>query len=345
MHTIWFAFLTGLTTGGISCLAVQGGLLASSISSSLPHADEDRPASWTHHWTHITMFLGAKFVAHLILGFFLGILGSSLVLSPKLMGIVQIVAGLFMLATAARIADLHPIFRYAVITPPRWAYRLLRGISRDESLFAPLALGFFTVLMPCGITQATMLVAVASGSPWLGAAIMGAFILGTSPIFIFLGTTVLTLLKRKLFAYVASGVVALFAVLSINGGLGLTGSFFTMGNIYRAATMSMDQLAYAKVGAVAGVASDGMQRVTVRVRSNGYTADATTLKVGVPVRLRLVADEAKGCARAFTIPGLGISKILPVNGEDEIVFTPKSTGSLTYACSMGMYTGSFTVIP
>ena len=26
------AFLTGLTTGGLSCLAVQGGLLASSIA-------------------------------------------------------------------------------------------------------------------------------------------------------------------------------------------------------------------------------------------------------------------------------------------------------------------------
>ena len=26
MYTIWLAFLTGLTTGGLSCLAVQGGL-------------------------------------------------------------------------------------------------------------------------------------------------------------------------------------------------------------------------------------------------------------------------------------------------------------------------------
>ena len=27
------AFITGLTTGGLSCLAVQGGLLASSIAT------------------------------------------------------------------------------------------------------------------------------------------------------------------------------------------------------------------------------------------------------------------------------------------------------------------------
>lgn len=285
------------------------------------------------------MFLGAKLVSHMILGFLLGMIGSTLILTPKLMGLVQIGAGLFMLLTAARIANIHPIFRYAVVTPPRWAYKFLRRITH------PFALGFFTILMPCGVTQATMAVAVASGSPWLGATIMGAFILGTSPIFFFLGATLLTLLKHKLFSYAAALVVVVFALYSINGGIGLTGSFYTFGNIYKAATMGYDQLAQARIGAVAGVASDGIQRVTISVGSNGYSADTTILKVGVPVRLRLIADAAKGCARAFTIPGLGISKVLPVSGEDEIVFTPKNTGSLAYACSMGMYTGQFQVIP
>ncbi|KKU82277.1 MAG: putative membrane protein [Microgenomates group bacterium GW2011_GWA2_47_8] len=235
MNTLWLAFLTGLTTGGISCLAVQGGLLA---SSSTP---EERTG-----YRPVGMFLLAKFIAHVILGFLLGAIGSTLLLSPKLMGFVQIGAGLFMLATAARIAEIHPIFRYAVIQPPRWAYKFLRRISH------PFALGFFTILMPCGVTQATMAVAVASGSPWLGAGIMGAFILGTSPIFLFLGATFLSLLKRKAFRFIAAAIVVGFAFFSINGGIGLTGSFYTLANVYKAATMSMDQLAYAKVGTVAG---------------------------------------------------------------------------------------------
>jgi hypothetical protein len=29
---LWVIFLTGLTTGGLSCLVVQGGLLATAIS-------------------------------------------------------------------------------------------------------------------------------------------------------------------------------------------------------------------------------------------------------------------------------------------------------------------------
>lgn len=345
MNTIWLAFLTGLTTGGISCLAVQGGLLASSVSQTTETGLLDGSQKKSVSFGVIGMFLGAKLVAHIILGFLLGMLGSTLVLSPMVMGFVQIVAGLFMLATAARIANLHPIFRYAVITPPRWAFKLLRRVSRDESAFAPLALGFFTILMPCGVTQATMAIAVASANPWIGAAIMGSFILGTSPIFFFLGAAVMTLLKHKIFSYAAAAAVAVFALYSINGGLGLTGSFYTLSNIYRAATSNIDELALAKAGTVAGVASDGIQRVTITVRSNGYTADASTVKAGIPVKLKLISDQANGCARAFTIPGLGISKILPVNGQEEIVFTPKNSGPLAFACSMGMYTGSFNVIP
>ena len=31
--SLWIIFLTGLTTGGLSCLAMQGGLLASVIAN------------------------------------------------------------------------------------------------------------------------------------------------------------------------------------------------------------------------------------------------------------------------------------------------------------------------
>src|SRR5512145_2984427 len=35
MSQLFVAFITGLTTGGLSCLAVQGGLLASSIAHQI----------------------------------------------------------------------------------------------------------------------------------------------------------------------------------------------------------------------------------------------------------------------------------------------------------------------
>lgn len=340
MNVIWFAFLTGLTTGGISCLAVQGGLLASAITTP-----EDvvltGVAKLKHKMSQVGMFVGTKLLSHTILGFFLGYLGSTLSLAPKTLGYVQIVVGLFMLATALRIANVHPIFRYFVIQPPRWAFRLLKNTSRSESFFAPALLGLFTVLMPCGVTQATMAVAIASGSPWLGASIMFAFILGTSPIFFALGATVVELLQKKIFSYAAAGIVALFAIMSINGGMGLTGSVYTLQNFYKAATTPISAI---EPGSVAGV-TDGVQEATITVRSNGYSSSVSTLKKDVPVRLTLVTNRTGGCARAFTIPDLRISKILPETGTEIIEFTPKKTGRLAYSCSMGMYTGQFTVIP
>jgi sulfite exporter TauE/SafE len=345
MNSIWLAFLTGLTTGGLSCLVVQGGLLASAVSARHGEVSDDLKISRGATWKAIGMFLISKLIAYTILGFLLGWAGSLLVLSPKILGMVQIGAGLFMLATAARIANIHPVFRYFVIEPPRWAYRLMRGVSKDSSSLAPAFLGFTTVLLPCGVTQATMAIAVASANPFTGAAIMFAFVLGTSPIFFALGAAVLELLKRKIFIYAAAAVVVVFAFLSINGGLGLVGSFYTFGNIYRAATIPIDQLAYAGGQVLGTRIINGVQDVTIDVYKNGYGPSSSTLKAGVPVRLTLRTDKVQSCTRAFTIPEYRIVKVLPETGEEIIEFIPTKIGRLAYSCGMGMFTGSFSVVP
>lgn len=337
MNIVWLAFLTGLTTGGISCLAVQGGLLASSLAT-VGGEGESKPASWKL----VAAFLATKLIAYTILGYLLGTIGATFLLTPKLMGTLQIVAGIFMIWAAARILNVHPIFRYGVVQPPRWVYRLLKNQTKNTTLFGPATLGFLTVLMPCGVTQATMALAIASGNPFLGAAIMGAFVLGTSPIFFLLGASVVELLKRKAFAYVAAGVVGVFAVLSINGGVALRGSFYTLQNLWRAATISPEELARG-IGPQAAII-DGKQNVQIDVQSNGYTSSVSTLKAGVPVRLSLVTKNTQGCSRAFTIPELNISQTLDVTGTQVVEFTPTKTGTLAYACGMGMYTGIFTVI-
>ena len=324
MSILWLVFLTGLTTGGISCLAVQGGLLATAIT-------DEGDQGLQKKLPLVALFIATKLLGYTILGFILGFVGSTLTVAPKVMGWVQIGAGLFMIATALRIIDAHPIFRYVVIQPPRWAFRIMKNTSRSQSLFAPALLGFLTVLLPCGVTQAAMAVAVASGNPFAGGAIMFAFILGTSPVFFVLGATVVELLQKKVFSYAAAGIIAVFAILSVNGGLGLIGSPYTLRNYYRAATTP-------------AVVRDGIQDIMITVRSNGYTASATTIKRGTPVRLTLTTDNTQGCIRAFTISDLGISKVLPVTGTEVIEFTPKKAGRLAYSCSMGMYTGAFEVL-
>jgi len=333
MNTIWLAFLTGLTTGGISCFAVQGGVLTSAVSQDV--GEDKSPRT---NYVGVLIFLLSKLIAYIIVGAILGAVGATLQFSPKIMGVLQIAVGLFMLATAARLIELHPIFRYTVITPPRWVYKVFHKQSHANSIFAPALMGALTILMPCGVTQAMMVAALSSGSITTGALTMGAFVLGTSPVFFALGAAFVVLLQKKVFTYIAAVIVCIFGLMAINGGLALTGSIYTFQNFYRAAVTPVQPTSRAIVG------SDGVSDVTIIVHDTGYDSDTQILQVGVPVRLHLKTDNVKGCSRSFVIPSENITKVLPASGEEIITFTPTKTGSLTYSCSMGMYTGEFTVV-
>ena len=148
-------FLTGLTTGGISCLAMQMGLLTAALTQS---------NSTSNRYSAITLFLGVKVVAYTIVGAFLGILGSVLVPSLNAQLLLQFIAALYMLVTALNLLKVHPIFRYFVIQPPKFVGKLLKNSKKTESMFTPALLGSLTVLVPCGVTQAMMLVAVSTSN-------------------------------------------------------------------------------------------------------------------------------------------------------------------------------------
>ncbi len=325
MDNIWLPLITGITTGGLSCFAVQGGLLTSAL------AQEGTGDVKYIKEKSILMFLLAKLLAYTILGALLGALGSSIVISPVWQGWLQIAVGLYMLATAGRLLDLHPVFKYFVIQPPKAFMRLARRGSQVGTFFAPAFLGFLTVLIPCGITQAMMLLAVTSGSAYLGASIMFFFVLGTSPIFFLIGLATTSLLKNRAFSVVAAAFILILGIISINSGQILRGSVHTLQNYWKVIANSTQA---AKTGNV----------VNITVSSNGYKADVNTLKVGVPVSLNLITNNVRSCALAFMIPAYNISKILPVTGKTTIEFTPTKVGLLTYTCSMGMYSGTFNVI-
>jgi len=324
MNQLWLAFITGLTTGGFSCFAVQGGLLTGALTESSKKQG-------------LTAFLAAKIIAYTILGFALGYLGSALSISPRVQGWLQIFIGLFLLATAARLLNLHPIFRYFVIQPPKGVLRFLKNRAQAKSIFTPAILGTMTVLIPCGVTQAMMLLAIGSGNPFWGAGIMLAFTLGTSPVFFAIGLAANQLLKKKAFAFVAAAFVLTIGILSVNSGQILRGSVHTLQNYWIVLVGTVDEV---KAATLTG----GKQDVTITVTNKGYTSDVNTLKAGVPVRLTLESNDVRSCARAFTIPDLNYFKVLPENGKEVIEFTPMKTGLLSYTCSMGMYTGFFNVV-
>ena len=330
MNTIWLAFITGLTAGGISCLAVQGGLLASSLSTT----PENRKKMGT------ALFIGSKIVAYTTLGALLGFFGSSLSISSTTQGWLQVIAGLYMIATAANLLQIHPVFRYVVIQPPKWAYRLLKKEAHRE-VFGSALLGALTVLVPCGISQGMMILAISSGNALTGALILAAFTIGTSPLFFVVGLTASEFMKRKAFVYIASALVFILGVNAINAGNALRGSAHTLGNYWAILTNVQTT---ERTQTLAAVDASGEQVATIDVTASGYTTKTTTLKVNVPVKLTLSSKNAAGCVQVFTIPEYKVKKLVPQNGMDEIVFTPTKTGRLSFSCAMGMYTGSFQVI-
>lgn len=333
MNNVWVALITGITTGGISCFAVQGGLLASSLTRQ--KEGEQKKA--------VLVFLVAKIVAYTVLGFLLGLLGSSLIISPIIQGYMQILAGVFMLVTVGKILDLHPFFRKLTITPPKSIFRILRRKSVDEGLFSSGILGGLTVLIPCGVTQAMILLSVSSGNAVWGSLIMFAFILGTSPVFFALGLTSEKILQTKSLKLIAALAIFYLGIISINTGQVLRGSVHNLQNYYLAAVGKLDRGQY-NSDQIAKQLPNGGQEAEISVSTYGYKTNTKTLRVGVPTTLKLTTQNTNGCSRAFTVPEYGISKILPESGVETITFTPKKTGRLAFTCSMGMYTGSFNVI-
>ncbi|MDO8341267.1 MAG: cupredoxin domain-containing protein, partial [Candidatus Woesebacteria bacterium] len=89
---------------------------------------------------------------------------------------------------------------------------------------------------------------------------------------------------------------------------------------------------------------NGVQEATIEVSNYAYKTNATSLKVGIPVKLTMVTKNVQSCSRSFVIPSMNINKILPSTGTKIIEFTPNKIGTLTFSCSMGMYTGSFEIV-
>lgn len=343
---LWLIFLTGLTVGGLTCLAVQGGLLASTIAVR-EEQDLEEGSYRKHNIFPVLAFLSTKFAAYVILGFILGAFGSALSISDNARIVMQLLAGAYMMAVALNLLNVHPIFRYVIIQPPRFLMGLVKDTTRSKEIFAPALLGALTVFIPCGTTLAMEAFAISSGSPILGAAIMGAFTLGTFPLFFGLGflTTILGDTFRTRFFKLAGVLVMYLGITTFNSSLVLAGSPVTLATIREAIPIYIDLSGGTSASEDSNVRIEGgVQVADVTVYPTSYTPNRLQVKSGIPVKLNLTPTGGFGCTAAFRIPQLGISKTLAQNATTPVEFTPSIKGKLTWTCSMGMYYGVIEVI-
>ncbi|MFF4694422.1 urease accessory protein UreH domain-containing protein [Streptomyces chattanoogensis] len=357
---------TGLLAGGASCAAVQGGLLAgavtrrrtsvpdsSPVSKSLPRfSGSTRLSRGAAPLAPVGAFLAGKLVSHTALGALLGVFGDALQPSPRTQAVLLLAAGALMVLFALDLFGVKAVGRL-VPRPPASFGRFMRRSAKTDAVATPALIGFATVLVPCGVTLSMELLAVTSGSSVAGAAVMAGFVLGTAPLFAVIGYA----FRRS--ARALSGRLA-----SLTGVVVLSIAVWTMASALQAGGwVSFDgpdrQTAAASSpftieggdqggsgaeevsdpGAPVRTDASGKQIVTVTV-TDFYTPSQFTAKAGVPTTLVLHGQGANGCARAFTLPELGVREIVQQNGDTKIDLGKRKPGTLRFSCAMGMKTGA-----
>lgn len=268
----------GLVAGAASCTAVQGGLLVGVAGSRDP-------------WL-VAQFLAGRFLSYTLAGALLGAIGSAVQLPPAARALLLVAAGITVIAYSVRLMR-RPVCRAA----------------RSRDLKAPL-MGAATILIPCGVTVGTEMVAVSTGSALSGAAVMAGFVVGTAPALALLGYLLRRVSQTRLAAL--AGAVALAA------GLWTVGSGLSLGGWLPSPT--------------APAAASTSARLTIWATRDGYRPGIVNAPAGVPVELVFKVAE-DGCTRTVTIDGRDVR--LPAT----VRLPPQRPGSLRYVCAMGMFSG------
>jgi sulfite exporter TauE/SafE len=253
-----------------------------------------------------------------VIGALAGGLGSIVSFSGGAKGIVQIVAGCFMVLMGLHLTGIFPSLR-------RWIPHLPRFLGKSDAYarHAPFIVGLLNGLMPCGPLQTMQLFALSTGNPVQGALAMMFFALGTLPLTVGLGVVAAYLGRRFMTGAIRVGAVLVFVmgVGMLVNGLRLSG--FSTPNLSSGGT------------AVAAQLMGETQVVKTELESGSYRA--IRVRAGVPLRWNMHVDGAalNGCNNRIVIPAFGIEKRLVV-GDNIITFTPTNDGIFPYTCWMGM---------
>jgi sulfite exporter TauE/SafE len=256
-------------------------------------------------------------------------------LTPLMSAVLYLAIGVFMLGNGLRMLNVHPIFRYFVIEPPKALTRFIRRRSKNGASFVtPLFMGTLTIFLPCGVTQAMMAAALGTGSALGGAALMFAFILGTTPLFFSVSyfATRIGATMEKYFTRIVAVTMLLLALVSIDAGLNLIGSPFSFSRSFNTA------FAAANLPGTQSGNGYAMNGYAIHVSENGYSPAVLHLPADKAISLEWVTENTQACSRSVVIPGLNYQKILPPTGRVRLDIPAQPRGTvLRYTCSMGMY--------
>lgn len=268
-----------------------------------------------------------RIISYTIIGGIVGTIGSVISFSGRMQGAVQLFAGIFMVIMGLNMLGVAPWLRKFNLTMPKQITKL---VSRKKGSNSPFIVGLANGLMPCGPLQSMQLYALSTGSMLSGALSMFLFSIGTVPLMFLLGLLSSVVSKKSAGKIVKFGavLVVVLGVSMFNNGLGLAGIGVSYGS---------------KSEAVKAVIKDGVQEVTIDLKSGSYTP--VIVEKGRKVRWTIRAEEGtlNGCNNKIIVREYGISQKLSL-GETVIEFTPTEVGTVPYSCWMGMIRSSIYVV-
>lgn len=334
--SLFVVLLIGLTAGISTCMALVGGLV---LGISAKHAEKHPEATSAQKFRPHLFFNLGRISSYFLLGGIIGLIGKAFQLSGPTLGIMTIIVGSVMLLVGLQLTELFPVLSNFKLTLPSSISKVFGIKKRHEKEYGhtnSILTGALTFFLPCGFTQAMQLYAMSTGSFWKGALIMGVFALGTAPGLLSIGglTSVLKGMFARRFFKFAGILVIVLSIVNISNGARLTGINFNFS--------STENNRSVEVNDPNVTLENGVQVVRMDQVGAGYKPNSFTIKKGIPVKW-IITSKSQSCAASIYSAKLGIRQNLDP-GKNIIEFTPKETGKIPFSCSMGMYTGSFTVI-
>src|SRR5258708_38737967 len=102
----------------------------------------------------------------------------------------------------------------------------------------------------------------------------------------------------------AAFAIILLAVFNLNNAIALTGSNFTLNNLWNGV---WGTFAFCNNTGTAN-AQTANNEASVAITANGYNPDNVTVKAGSQVTRHLTNTCGGGCTQTFTIPSLGLQR-------------------------------------
>lgn len=315
-------FVIGLFTS-FHCISMCGGINLSQCLNNHVISDKGRLSTVKPAF----LYNLGRVISYTIFGGIVGGIGSVISFTGWMQGLIQLIAGIFMIIMGLNMLNIFPWLRKLNPRMPKFFAKKIKSENNNSSFFVGLLNG----LMPCGPLQAMQIYALSTGSVTKGALSMFLFSLGTVPLMFGLGALSSYMNKKfsnKIMKFGAILVVVLgFAM--FNNGLALSGINLSKDSDNKSAVRAEIQ--------------DDVQVVTTELKGGRY--EPIIVEVDKPVKWNIQASNGSlnGCNNKMIIREYGIEKSLE-SGDNIVEFTPTEIGTYTYSCWMGMIRSKIYVV-